>query len=114
MKVNIHWHKMGNALASICGTLLLLTPLVTTGGLANGIVTGKVFWFHGVTTLSAVLTVAIAACRCPEEWQAPSDFKTYENGNHGHRFSPLHSRPRAAARNAPRVRNPLQSAQHHP
>ena len=54
---------MGNALASICGTLLLLTPLVTTGGLANGIVTGKVFWFHGVTTLSAVLTVAIAACR---------------------------------------------------
>ena len=54
---------MGNALASICGTLLLLTPLVTTGELANGIVTGKVFWFHGVTTLSAVLTVAIAACR---------------------------------------------------
>ena len=63
MKVNIHWHKMGNALASICGTLLLLTPLVTTGGLANGLVTGKLFWFHGVTALSAVVTIAIAACR---------------------------------------------------
>lgn len=57
MKLKFHRHEIPIALASVCGAMLLCTPLVADGGLANGLVMGKVFWFHLVMLFMAVCTI---------------------------------------------------------
>ena len=44
MELKLHRHGIRIALASVFGAMLLATPLVGDSGLANGIVTGKMFW----------------------------------------------------------------------
>ena len=46
MELKLHRHGIRIALASVFGAMLTATPLVGDSALANGIVMGKVFWFH--------------------------------------------------------------------
>lgn len=57
MELKLHRHGIRIALASVFGAMLLATPLVGDSGLANGIVMGKVFWFHLSMALMAIGTV---------------------------------------------------------
>ena len=57
MKLELHRHGIRTTLASVFGAMLLATPLVGDSGLANGIVMGKVFWFHLSMALMAIGTV---------------------------------------------------------
>ena len=54
MKLELHRHGIRTTLASVFGAMLLATPLVGDSGLANGIVMGKVFWFHLSMSLIAL------------------------------------------------------------
>ena len=60
MKLELHRHGIRTTLASVFGAMLLATPLVGDSGLANGIVMGKVFWFHLSMSLMAIGTVVTA------------------------------------------------------
>ena len=60
MKLELHRHGIRTTLASVFGAMLLATPLVGDSGLANGIVMGKVFWFHLSMSLIAIGTVVTA------------------------------------------------------
>ena len=60
MKLELHRHGIRTTLASVFGAMLLATPLVGDSGLANGIVMGKVFWFHLSMALMAIGTVVTA------------------------------------------------------
>ncbi|MBC8603069.1 O-antigen ligase family protein [Parabacteroides acidifaciens] len=57
MEQKLHRHGVRIALTSVFGAMLLATPLVADSGLANGIVMGKVFWFHFVMLLMAIGTI---------------------------------------------------------
>ena len=46
MELKLHRHGIRTALASVFGAMLIATPFVGDSALANGIVTGKVFWLH--------------------------------------------------------------------
>ena len=46
MELKLHRHGIQTTLASVFGAMLIATPLVGDSALANGIVMGKVFWFH--------------------------------------------------------------------
>ena len=48
MELKLHRHGIRTALASVFGAMLIATPFVGDSALANGIVTGKVFWFHQI------------------------------------------------------------------
>ena len=67
MKLKFHRHEIPITLASVCGAMLLCTPLVADGGLANGLVIGKVFWFHLVMLLMAVCTIGTAWMKSKKE-----------------------------------------------
>ena len=54
MELKLHRHGIRTALASVFGAMLIATPLVGDSALANGIVTGQVFWFHLSMALMAV------------------------------------------------------------
>ena len=54
----MHRHGIRIALASVFGAMLLATPLVGDSGLANGIVTGKMFWFQLSMVVMAIGTAA--------------------------------------------------------
>ena len=60
MELKLHRHGIRTALASVFGAMLIATPLVGDSALANGIVTGKVFWFHLSMALMAIGTVVTA------------------------------------------------------
>ena len=60
MELNLHRHGIRTALASVFGAMLIATPLVGDSALANGIVMGKVFWFHLSMALMAIGTVVTA------------------------------------------------------
>lgn len=60
MELKLHRHGIRTALASVFGAMLIATPLVGDSGLANGIVMGKVFWFHLSMALMAIGTVVTA------------------------------------------------------
>lgn len=60
MKLELHRHGIRTTLASVFGAMLLATPLVGDSGLTNGIVMGKVFWFHLSMSLMAIGTVVTA------------------------------------------------------
>ena len=57
MKLELHRHGIPIALASVFGAMLTATPLVSDSALANGIVMGKVFWFHLSMVLMAIGTI---------------------------------------------------------
>ncbi|MBP3519640.1 MAG: hypothetical protein J6K31_14870, partial [Parabacteroides sp.] len=54
MELKLHRHGIRIALASVFGALVIATPLAGDNGLANGIVMGKVFWFHAAMVLLAI------------------------------------------------------------
>ena len=56
MELKLHRHGIRTALASVFGAMLIATPLVGDSALRNGIVTGKVFWFHLSMALMAIGT----------------------------------------------------------
>ena len=56
MELKLHRHGIRTALASVFGAMLIATPFVGDSALANGIVTGKVFWFHLSMALMAIGT----------------------------------------------------------
>ena len=56
MELKLHRHGIQTTLASVFGAMLIATPLVGDSALANGIVMGKVFWFHLSMPLMAKLT----------------------------------------------------------
>ncbi len=58
MELKLHRHGIRIALASVFGAMLLATPLVGDSGLANGIVTGKMFWFQLSMVVMAIGTAA--------------------------------------------------------
>lgn len=60
MELKLHRHGIQTTLASVFGAMLIATPLVGDSALANGIVTGKVFWFHLSMALMAIGTVVTA------------------------------------------------------
>lgn len=60
MELKLHRHGIRTALASVFGAMLIATPFVGDSALANGIVTGKVFWFHLSMALMAIGTVVTA------------------------------------------------------
>ncbi len=60
MEIKLHRHGIRTALASVFGAMLIATPFVGDSALANGIVTGKVFWFHLSMALMAIGTVVTA------------------------------------------------------
>lgn len=60
MELKLHRHGIRTALASVFGAMLIATPLVGDSALANGIVMGKVFWFHLSMALMAIGTVVTA------------------------------------------------------
>lgn len=60
MELKLHRHGIRTALASVFGAMLIATPLVGDSALVNGIVTGKVFWFHLSMALMAIGTVVTA------------------------------------------------------
>lgn len=60
MELKLHRHGILIALASVFGAMLIATPLAGDSGLANGIVMGKVFWFHLSMALMAIGTAATA------------------------------------------------------
>lgn len=60
MELKLHRHGIRTALASVFVAMLIATPLVGDSGLANGIVMGKVFWFHLSMALMAIGTVVTA------------------------------------------------------
>ncbi|MEY8486347.1 O-antigen ligase family protein [uncultured Parabacteroides sp.] len=57
MELKLHRHGIRIALASVFGAMLTATPLVSDSALANGIVMGKVFWFHLSMALMAIGTI---------------------------------------------------------
>ena len=57
MELKLHRHGIRIALASVFGAMLTATPLVGDSALANGIVMGKVFWFHLSMALMAIGTI---------------------------------------------------------
>lgn len=57
MELKLHRHGIRIALASVFGAMLTATPLVGDSALANGIVMGKVFWFHLSMVLMAIGTI---------------------------------------------------------
>ena len=57
MELKLHRHGIRIALASVFGAMLIATPLVGDSALANGIVMGKVFWFHLSMALMAIGTI---------------------------------------------------------
>lgn len=57
MELKLHRHGIPIALASVFGAMLTATPLVSDSALANGIVMGKVFWFHLSMVLMAIGTI---------------------------------------------------------
>lgn len=60
MELKLHRHGIQTTLASVFGAMLIATPLVGDSALANGIVMGKVFWFHLSMALMAIGTVVTA------------------------------------------------------
>ena len=59
MELKLHRHGIRTAGIRF-RAMLIATPLVGDSALANGIVTGKVFWFHLSMALMAIRTVVTA------------------------------------------------------
>ena len=60
-ELDLHGVKMG--LGAVTGTLVLCTPFVSDNGLANGLVMGKVFWFHLAMLFMAVSTLVMVGIK---------------------------------------------------
>lgn len=60
-ELDLHGVKMG--LGAVTGTLVLCTPFVSDNGLANGLVMGKVFWFHLAMLFMAVSTLGMVGIK---------------------------------------------------
>ena len=63
MEVKLHRHEISNVLAAAFGGLVIMTPLVSDHTLANGIVMGKVFWFHLSMALWAIGSIGTICLR---------------------------------------------------